>query len=65
MKLYEYVEVEITSGLFSNGTFEHRIVIDEYAQKGYRYVGYIPTKYSSYGVIKEADLIFEIDDDQN
>ena len=40
---------------------EHRKIISDHAQEGYRYVGFIPTKISDYGVIKEMDLIFEID----
>lgn len=37
-------------------------MIDEYAAKGYRYVGYIPTNISDYGKIKDMDLIFELDE---
>ena len=40
---------------------EHRQIIDEYAKKGYRYVGYIPTVISDYGKIKDMDLVFEMD----
>ena len=40
---------------------EHRAIIDEYASKGYRYVGYIPTKLSDYGKIIYMDLVFEKD----
>jgi len=58
MKKYEYVEVKI--GRFVGaGSEEHRQIIDEYASKGYRYVGYIPTKISDYGKFKVLDLIFE------
>ena len=39
----------------------HRSIIDEYAQKGYKYVGFIPTDIAEYGKIKNMDLIFEID----
>ena len=60
MKKYEYVSIYINRfvGAISE---EHRQIIDEYAAKGYRYVGFIPTKLSDYGKIKEMDLIFEID----
>lgn len=60
MPKYEYVKIDIN--LFCGaGTMEHRQVIDAYASKGYKYVGYIPTKISDHGKIKEMDLIFEID----
>ena len=39
----------------------HRQIIDDYAARGYRYVGYIPTDISDYGKIKAMDLIFERD----
>ena len=42
-------------------TPEHRQIIDQYAAKGYRYVGYIPTDITGHGVIRQVDLIFEID----
>lgn len=60
MKKYEYVNVEI-SKFFGARSEEHRAIIDEYANKGYRYVGFIPTNISDYGKIKAMDLIFEID----
>ncbi len=60
MKKYEYVNVYI--GKFCGAkSEEHRSIIDEYAKKGYRYAGYIPTNISDYGKIKAMDLIFEID----
>lgn len=60
MKRYEYVNVHI--GKFCGaGSEEHRAIIDEYASKGYRYVGFIPTDISDYGKIKAMDLVFEID----
>lgn len=58
MKKYEYVNVHI--GKFCGAkSEEHRGIIDEYAAKGYRYVGYIPTNISDYGKIKDMDLVFE------
>ena len=39
----------------------NHLIIDEYAAKGYRYVGYSPTNISDYGKIKDMDLVFEID----
>lgn len=60
MKKYEYVRVHIGK-LCGAKSEEHRTIIDEYAKKGYRYVGYIPTNISDYGKIKDMDLVFEID----
>lgn len=62
---YEYVNISTSGkGFFSNKTVEHREIIDEYAAKGYRYVGWFPTKSSNLieGVIEEVDLIFEKDE---
>ncbi len=60
MKKYEYVQVFINK-LIGAGSEDHRKIIDEYAAKGYRYVGFIPTVISDYGKFKAIDLIFEID----
>lgn len=57
---YEYVEVHINRFLGA-GSKEHRRLIDEYASKGYRYVGFIPVNMTDYGKIKDVDLIFEIE----
>lgn len=61
MKKYEYVEVHIGKILGARSE-EHREIIDAYAAKGYRYVGYIPTNISDNGKIKDMDLIFEKDE---
>ena len=60
MKKYEYVNINI-DGFLGSGSEEHRKVIDEYAIKGYKYVGYVPTNIAPHGKIIEMDLIFEID----
>ncbi|MBQ8404012.1 MAG: DUF4177 domain-containing protein [Clostridia bacterium] len=61
MKKYEYVEVEI--GRFIGAiSEEHREIIDEYAAKGYRYAGFIPTTITDHGKITSMDLIFEKDE---
>lgn len=50
MKRYEYVNIHI--GKFCGAkSEEHKGIINEYAAKGCRYVGYIPTKISGYGKI--------------
>ena len=60
MKKYVYVNVHI--GKFCGAkSEEHRTIINQYAEKGYRYVGYIPTNINDYGKTKDIDLIFEID----
>lgn len=60
MKKYEYVNIKLknnpTASAYSE---EHRKIIDEYAEKGYRYVGYIPTRQGASGKIVEFDLVFE------
>ncbi|WP_124065725.1 DUF4177 domain-containing protein [Clostridium sp. E02] len=60
MKKYEYVNVHIGKFIGAKSE-EHRKIINEYADKGYRFVGYIPTNITDYGKIKDIDLIFEID----
>ena len=60
MKKYEYVNIHI--GRFCGAkSEEHITIIDQYAAKGYRYVGYIPTNLNYYGKIKDMDLVFETD----
>ena len=39
---------------------DYRQIIDRMAAEGFEYKGYIPVKYKN-GMIKEIDLIFEID----
>ncbi len=60
MKKYEYVNVHIGK-LCGAKSEEHRTIIDQYAAKGYRYAGFIPTNMSDYGKIKDMDLVFEMD----
>lgn len=60
MKKYEYVSLHVGRFIGAKSK-EHRQIIEEYAQKGYRYVGYIPTNMSDYGKIKDMDLVFEMD----
>ena len=59
-KMVKYEYVTIKSEKWFGGKFtQHREIIDEYAEKGYRYVGYIPIKLTEHGRFKEMDLIFE------
>lgn len=59
---YEYVTIHTGGGFWvDNSAAEHRTVIDEYAAKGWRFAGYVPTMFTSNGGLKEMDLIFEIE----
>lgn len=60
MKSYEYVSIE-SEKIFGYKIDAHRDIINAYAVKGYRYVGFIPTKEDIYGRMLSLDLIFEID----
>lgn len=61
MKRYEYVRIKGDKFVGAK-YYEHQKVIDEYALKGFSYVGFIPVNIAEYGKFKEMDLIFEIDD---
>ena len=64
MKKYTYVTLETTT--FLNFEIDgHREIIDQYAKMGYRYVGFIPINFSGHGVIRQIDLIFETDVNDN
>lgn len=61
MKKYVYESVD--AGGFIDHVFKnHREIIDSYAEKGYRYAGYIPTRTTSSGGLLTIDLIFEIEE---
>lgn len=60
MKKYAYVNIHINKFIGARSE-EHRKIIDDYAARGWKYVGYIPTIISDYGKIKDLDLIFEMD----
>lgn len=60
MKKYEYVGVDYT-GMVAREIAEYKEIIDSYAQKGYRYVGFIPTKIAGNAQLAKIDLIFESD----
>lgn len=63
MKKYEYVKISMKTNFFSTKSAKHHEIIDEYAARGYRYVGWIPSKTSNMlsGVLEEIELIFELD----
>lgn len=60
MKEYSYYSVHIGK-FIGAGSMEHRDIIDEFAEKGYRYVGFVPTDISDHGKFRIIDLIFEKD----
>jgi len=59
--MYEFVNVKLEKkGVFSGAKNTcHQEVIISYANKGFRYAGYIPTLSESTGLVLEMDLIFE------
>lgn len=61
MRKYEYVSLKI-GGFWTTGSEEHRKIIDDYAARGYRYVGFMPTSIEGYGRITKVDLIFEMEE---
>lgn len=60
MKKYEFVEVKLKNNYVANAEIsEHRKIIEEWAEKGYRYAGFIPSKQGPSGKMVVIDLIFE------
>ena len=57
---YTYVTIKPKNNVLLNaeGT-DHRAIISEYGQKGYRFAGYAPVKSGPSGKVVEFDLIFE------
>ncbi len=59
--MYKYIYVEVNAeGIFRQGN--HKEMIYEYSNKGWRFVTAIPTSFSGHGVIKKFDLVFEKED---
>ena len=57
---YDYVTLYVGGGFWlNNADCQHRTIIGERAAQGWRYVGYIPTRFSGEGGSQEIDLIFE------
>ena len=63
MKKYEYVGVSYKTKdlVFVGIGADHRAIIDEYAAKGYRFVGSIVTEMDNNARIRAIDLVFERD----
>lgn len=65
MYCYKYVPLHTGGGFWiDNSSQEHRAIIDQHAKEGWRFVGFVPTLFSSYGGIKEMDLVFEREEEQ-
>lgn len=63
MKRYEYVAVDYSAkGVVFSYVSEHREIITNYAEKGYRYIGFVPTEIGANGCMRKIDLIFEKED---
>ena len=58
---YEYVRIK-SEKIIGSKFEQHRKIIDEYAARGWRYVGYIPADINDYGKFRQLDLIFEKDE---
>jgi len=57
---YQYVTVNIGGGMWYNKAEKrHQSVIDAQAEKGWRYVGYVPLDFNPKGAPISIDLIFE------
>lgn len=57
---YKYVPLRTGGGFWCNNAERgHCEIIDRYAEEGWRYAGFVPTEFSSYGGIKALDLVFE------
>ena len=65
MYKYEYEKISCDFsgiGLFNGNIYrieDYKQIIEERANNGWRYVGYIPTKQRGTGHIQELELIFE------
>lgn len=57
---YQYVTLYVGGGFWlNNSDMGHREIIDQQAAQGWRYVGYIPARFTGNGGTKEIDLVFE------
>ncbi|MCI9918755.1 DUF4177 domain-containing protein [Clostridioides difficile] len=63
MSYYEYVNIDYEQkGIVFSYTEKHRKIIDDYRNKNYRYIGFIPTEIDAKGCMRKIDLIFEKED---
>ena len=61
VKIYKHLYVTAKVGTMFRSS-DHRELIDQYSQEGWRFVTAIPTVFGGYGQIKEFDLVFEKED---
>jgi len=55
---YQFIAIQSEWGFSGNHLHEHQSLIHEQAEKGWRFVTFIPTKITQ-GVPVHADLVFE------
>ena len=61
--MYRYEYVNLKGGKLMVSEFEESCgIIDEYAQRGYRFVGYVPKIFLTSGCMVEMNLVFEIEE---
>lgn len=58
MDMYEYIFVETALGGFFSSP-QHREMINDYAEQGWRLVQVLPFAYNSHGKPTEYEIIFE------
>lgn len=59
MYKYEYVTVDAKNKMFSTVFENHKAIIDQYAQNGWRFISVIPISTFGSGRINKIDLVFE------
>lgn len=56
----EFVRLEYDNNKMTNAELNgHQEIIKEYAEKGYKYIGFIPVSFGASGKTLAIDLIFE------
>ena len=61
---YAYEPLHTGGGFWiDNASGAHREIIARYAKAGWRYVGFVPTRFSGQGGMKEIELVFEKPED--
>jgi hypothetical protein len=57
---YEFVRVDYQNHRTTTAELDgHREIIEEYADKGYEYAGFLPVKSGPSGKVLSVDLIFK------
>ena len=56
----EFVRMELKNNLAASATLEgHREIIQEYAEKGFSYTGFVPVSFGPSGKLLVIDLVFQ------